>query len=149
MRYYAVDRWPGRDVAFEMEITEYERPTRLAAQWFDPMAGSWRAAFADDGDDTTRMDFTATIEPDGVMRFVEPLLRPWARKQLAAGLASFKEWVESSLEAASFRDGGRVRRRGEEVAVAWSDSQFGWAFGGFSCCREGGGRLRTRTVRWR
>ena len=32
-RFSAVDQWPGRKVQFEMEITEFDRPTRLGARW--------------------------------------------------------------------------------------------------------------------
>lgn len=93
-RYHAVDQWPGRKVSFEMEITEYERPDRLAAAWEDPMRGAWVAVFSPNGDGTT-MTFETTIEPTGVMGLLEPMMRPWARKTLASGLDSFRSWVES------------------------------------------------------
>ena len=95
-RFAAVDRWPGRDVAFEMEITEYDRPVTIAAEWFEPMSGSWRATFSSVDDSTTRMDFTATIEPGGLMGLMAPLMRPWARRQLATGLESCARWVEGT-----------------------------------------------------
>ncbi|MDX1511285.1 MAG: SRPBCC family protein [Nitriliruptorales bacterium] len=94
-RYAAVDRWPGRDVAFEMEITEYDRPSHLAAEWFEPMSGSWSADFVEASSGTTKMDFVATIEPGGFMALLAPLMRPWARRQLASGLVAFKDWVEA------------------------------------------------------
>jgi uncharacterized protein YndB with AHSA1/START domain len=93
-RYHAVDRWPGRQVAFEMEITDYQRPYRLAAAWEDPMRGAWVATFSPDGDGT-RMTFETTIEPTGIMGVFEPVMRSWARKTLASGLESFRSWVES------------------------------------------------------
>jgi uncharacterized protein YndB with AHSA1/START domain len=94
-RYRAIDQWPGRKVTFEMAITEYQRPTLIGARWEKPMNGSWRARFTEDGP-ATRMDFETTIEPTGVMGLLEPLVRPWARRQLAQGLTSFKSWVESA-----------------------------------------------------
>lgn len=93
-RYHAVDQWPGRKVAFEMEITDHERPHRLAAAWEDPMRGTWVADFSPSRDGTT-MTFETTIEPTGVMGLLEPMMRPWARKTLASGLDSFRSWVES------------------------------------------------------
>ncbi len=93
-RYHAVDQWPGRKVSFEMEITEYERPHRLAAAWEDPMRGTWVATFSPNADGTT-MTFETTIEPTGLMGLLEPVMRPWARKTLAAGLDSFRSWVEN------------------------------------------------------
>lgn len=93
-RYHAVDQWPGRKVSFEMEITDYQRPHRLAAAWEHPMRGTWVASFSPNADGTT-MTFKTTIEPTGLMGLLEPMMRPWARKTLAAGLDSFRTWVES------------------------------------------------------
>jgi len=91
-RLRAVDRWPGRKVTFEMELTEYRRPSLIAARWEQPMNGSWQARLANIGD-ATRMDFETTIEPAGAMGTLE-LMRPWARRQPANGLVSFQEWIE-------------------------------------------------------
>jgi uncharacterized protein YndB with AHSA1/START domain len=96
-RFRAQDRWPGRTVTFEMEISEYERPSRVAARWEEPMNGSWLATFTPDSDGT-RMEFETTIEPTGLMGVLEPLMRPWARRQLAGGLDSFRRWVESGRD---------------------------------------------------
>ena len=94
-RFRAVDQWPGRKVTFEMEITDYRRPTLMAARWGKPMNGSWQARLTEEGAGT-RMEFEPTIEPTGLMGLLEPLMRPWARRQLAQGLSSFKSWVESA-----------------------------------------------------
>jgi len=93
-RFSAVDRWPGRTVRFEMEITEYERPTRIAARWDEPMGGAWDTRFRLAGNATV-MDFDTTIEPSGVMGLLAPLMKPWAARQLRSGMNSFKDWVES------------------------------------------------------
>lgn len=93
-RYRAVDQWPGRKVTFEMEITEYARPSLISARWEEPMTGSWTARFTEEGVGT-RMEFETTIEPTGLMGLLEPLMRPWARKQLANGLDSLRRWIES------------------------------------------------------
>lgn len=97
-RFRAVDRWPGRKVTFDMELTDYQRPTLIAARWEEPMNGSWQARF-DAAGSGTRMEFETTIEPTGVMGLLEPLMRPWARRQLAEGLASFRDWIEHGGEA--------------------------------------------------
>lgn len=93
-RYSAVDQWPGRKVSFEMELTAYERPSRIAARWDEPMNGTWDATFRSEGDGTV-MDFETTIEPGGLMGLFAPLMKPWASRQLSSGMASFKAWVES------------------------------------------------------
>ncbi len=93
-RYRAVDQWPGRKVRFEMEVTSFDRPARIAARWDEPMRGSWDTRFRRDGDATV-MEFVTTIEPSGVMGLLAPLMKPWAGRQLQSGMASFKAWVES------------------------------------------------------
>lgn len=93
-RYSAIDRWPGREVRFEMEIIRFDRPSRLSARWDEPMDGSWEAVFTREGE-STRMDFETTIEPGGLMGLLAPLMKPWARRQLREGLESFRRWVES------------------------------------------------------
>lgn len=97
-RFHAKDRWPGRTVVFEMELTEFERPSLVAARWEEPMNGSWRATFTP-GVDGTRMDFQTTIQPSGLMGLLSPLMRPWAGRQLASGLESFRRWVETASAA--------------------------------------------------
>ena len=92
-RYSAIDQWPGRKVKFEMEITGYDRPFHMSARWDEPMDGTWNAKFASDGD-RTLMEFETNIEPTGLMGLMAPLMKPWARRQLADGLASFGHWVE-------------------------------------------------------
>jgi uncharacterized protein YndB with AHSA1/START domain len=93
-RYSAVDQWPGRKVEFEMEITDFDRPSRIGARWDEPMGGSWDSVFSQVGPNT-RMDFETTIEPSGLMGLFTPLMKPWARRQLRDGLDSFRSWVES------------------------------------------------------
>lgn len=92
-RYSATDQWPGRRVQFEMEITGYDRPFQMSARWDEPMDGTWNARFTSDGDRTV-MEFDTSIEPTGLMGLITPLMKPWARRQLAEGLTSFAKWVE-------------------------------------------------------
>ena len=93
-QYSAIDQWPGRLVEFEMEITGFDRPFQMSARWDEPMDGTWNARFSSDGDRTV-MVFETNIEPTGLMGLVAPLMKPWVRRQLAEGLASFGSWVES------------------------------------------------------
>jgi len=91
-QYHAVDRWPGRTVAFTVEVTTFEPPQHMAARWSKPMAGGWEARFVpvDGGTDVT---FTTTIEASGVMGLFAPLLRPWAARQLRAFMDDFRNWA--------------------------------------------------------
>lgn len=57
------------------------------------MNGSWQARFIEEGD-ITRIGFATIIEPAGLMGLLEPLMRPWGRRQLAQGLDSFRSWIE-------------------------------------------------------
>ncbi len=93
-KYHAVDQWPGRRVSFTVEITECEKPSLLVARWTDPMEGGWRARFTPDGGGT-RLWFEATMRPRGMLRFVSPVLRPWARRQTRSFLEAFKSWAEA------------------------------------------------------
>ena len=93
-RYSATDQWPGRKVHFQMEITQFDRPTLIGAHWDEPMNGSWEARFSE-RDGTTTMEFQTTIEPGGIMGLFAPLMKVWASRQLADGLSSFADWVEA------------------------------------------------------
>lgn len=107
-RYSAVDQWPGRKVQFEMEITDYDRPTRISARWDEPMDGSWDTAFQDEGSQTW-MEFETTIEPTGLMGLLAPLMKPWARRQLGDGFNSFQPWGRIRQQL-NIPDCGRARR---------------------------------------
>lgn len=102
-RYLAVDRWPGRRVEFEMEITEFDPPSHMAARWSEPMRGEWHASFEPVGG-STRMSFRTIIEPSGVLGVLAPVMSRWAQRELRRGLGSFKQWVEEG----GFREGGRI-----------------------------------------
>lgn len=92
-RYHAIDRWPGRTVAFTVEITAYEPPRRMAASWSGPMAGGWDVSFrALDGG--TEVEFTPVMEPSGVIGLLAPLMRPWAARQLRRFMIDFRRWAE-------------------------------------------------------
>ncbi|MDX1408616.1 MAG: SRPBCC family protein, partial [Saprospiraceae bacterium] len=58
--FKCVDRWPGREVTFEMEITEFEENKRLGARWSEPMRGQWTSELSPAGDGT-QLDFTMEV----------------------------------------------------------------------------------------
>jgi uncharacterized protein YndB with AHSA1/START domain len=91
-RYHAVDRWPGRTVAFTVEITAFEPPRLMVAEWSGPMVGGWEARF-DAVDDGTRLTFATRMEPSGVMGLLAPVMRPWAAGQLRRFMADFRHWA--------------------------------------------------------
>lgn len=93
-RFQAADRWPGRTVAFSVEITAFEPPERIAATWSDPMSGGWDAIF-EEVDGGTEMHFHATFSPSGLLGLLMPLLRPWVHRQTRVLLRDFKVWLES------------------------------------------------------
>lgn len=98
-RFQAADRWPGRTVVFEVEVSAYDPPERIAAIWSDPMAGGWDAIFEDVGD-STELHLHTTIAPSSLFGLFMPLLRPWFRRRLRETLRDFKEWVESGRATA-------------------------------------------------
>ena len=92
-RYHAVDRWPGRTVTFTVEVTAFEPPRRMVANWSEPMADGWEARF-EPTDDGTDLTFTTRMEPSGLMGLLSPLIRPWATRQLRRFMADFRRWAE-------------------------------------------------------
>ena len=98
-RFTAVDRWPGLDVRYTVELTVYERPERMAAIWSDPLSGGWDAIIEQRGGGT-EMRFHATLHPAGLHGLALRLLWPWYRRQVRAFLESFRESVEGRSAAA-------------------------------------------------
>jgi uncharacterized protein YndB with AHSA1/START domain len=99
-RYHAVDRWPGRTVAFTVEVTAFEPPRRIVASWSEPMAGGWEARF-EPTDGGTDLTFTTRMEPSGVMGLLSPLMRPWAARQVRRFMADFRRWAEAQPRQAA------------------------------------------------
>ena len=93
-RFAAVDRWPGLDVRYTVELTVFERPERIAAIWSNPLSGGWDAIFEPRGDGT-EMRFHATLQPAGVHGLALRLLWPWYRRQVRVFLETFRDSVES------------------------------------------------------
>ncbi|NNE11240.1 MAG: hypothetical protein HKN41_03230 [Ilumatobacter sp.] len=93
-RFLARDRFPGREVEFELEITALETDQHMAAEWFEPMGGGWDATFVE-AEGGCRVTLEASMEPTGVMKMLSPIVAPWARRQMRKDLDSFKQLLES------------------------------------------------------
>ncbi len=92
-RFRAVDRWPGMDVGYTVEVTVFDRPERIAAIWSDPLSGGWDAIFEERGGGT-EMRFHATLHPAGIHGLALRLSWPWYRRQVREFLESFRETVQ-------------------------------------------------------
>lgn len=97
-RFRAADKWPGRRVEFDMEITEYVENEQFGARWFEPMEGSWTSRLSE-VDGGTLLDFEIEMELPLVMRLLSPFMKWWAGRQNRRFMESFKRHVES-LQAA-------------------------------------------------
>jgi uncharacterized protein YndB with AHSA1/START domain len=93
-RFHAVDQWPGRRIAFEMEITEFVENESLSARWSEPLAGSWSSRLVDTPDGT-RFDFETEMQLPLLMRPMTPFLKPWAKKQNRKFMENLKNQVEN------------------------------------------------------
>lgn len=94
-RFHAIDQFPGRRVEFDLEVTEFEPESRMAARWFEPMEGGWEATFSE-SDGATRLDLKAEMTPSrGIFKLLFPLMAGWVRRAIAKDLAAFKGFVES------------------------------------------------------
>ena len=93
-RFRAVDRWPGFDVRYTVELTAFLRPERVAATWSDPLSGGWDAIF-EERDGGTELRFHATLHPSGPAGLALRLLWPWYRRQARRFLETFRDSVEA------------------------------------------------------
>lgn len=96
-RFHAVDQWPGRRIAFEMEITAFVRNERLSARWSEPLAGSWSSLLIDTSGGT-RLDFEMEMVLPLLMRPMTPFLKPWAKKQNRKFMENLKNRVENGSQ---------------------------------------------------
>ena len=96
-RFRAVDRWPGLDVSYTVELTVFQAPERVAATWSNPLSGGWDAIF-EPRDGGTEMRFHATLHPSGIHGLALRLLWPWYRRQVRRFLEDFRASVESGSD---------------------------------------------------
>ena len=85
----------GRPLDIEVEVTDYDRPRRLASTT-TMAAAEIRGALTFDPDPAgTVMRWRWDLRPKGVMRLLGPVLAKVGRRQEAAIWAGLKEYLES------------------------------------------------------
>lgn len=94
-RYHAVDRFPGRNLEFEVEVTGYERPRLMTARVGEPMNGHWEARFSQENGATTLQLF-ADVSPPGPLAFLAPLMGSWMKRAILKDLDRFKSRLEGA-----------------------------------------------------
>lgn len=94
-RFRAVDRFPGKDMEFDVEITAFEPDHRMAASVSPPMDGSWEARFRE-VTGGTELTLTADISPPGPLRVLAPVMGGWMKRAIIKDLRSFKRNLEAA-----------------------------------------------------
>ena len=94
-RYHAVDRFPGRDLQFQVEVTGFERPRLMTAAVGEPMNGHWEARFSQQNRATTLQLF-ADVSPPGPLKVLAPLMGSWMRRAVLKDLETLKAVLEGS-----------------------------------------------------
>ena len=95
-RFLAVDRWPGRDVRYRVQVTAFEPPDRIAATWSDPLSGGFDVIFEPFGQ-TTELHYHAAFSPSGLTGIWLRLLGPWCRREARRTLLTFRDTLERGL----------------------------------------------------
>lgn len=80
-RFHAVMRSEGREMPMDIEVTVFERPTRMASHTeLQPMEIDGALCFTREGR-ATRMTWDWELHPHGVLRLAGPMLTRIGRKQ--------------------------------------------------------------------
>lgn len=93
-RFHAIDRFPGRNLEFDVEVVRFEPDRLMAVEISPPMNGSWEASF-DPTDDGTRVTLRADVSPPGPFKILTPLTRSWMRRAVTKDLETFKQTLEA------------------------------------------------------
>ena len=93
-RYHAIDRFPGRNLEFEVEVTAFDPNRLMAAGLGEPMNGTWEATFEKQNGGTT-LRLVADMSPPGPLKILTPLMGGWM-KRVAKDLRNFKERLENA-----------------------------------------------------
>ena len=94
-RFRARDKWPVREVEFDMEITEYEENRRLGAKWSEPVEGAWTSRLTE-VEGGTRLDFEMEVKLPLLIRLFGPFTKWWADRQQAKFMQEFKTRLENN-----------------------------------------------------
>lgn len=92
-RYHAVDRFPGRDLEFEVEVVAFEPNRLMTAKVGEPMNGGWEARFSE-SDGKTTVHLLADVSPPGPLKFLAPMMGGWMKRAIVKDLRSFKARLE-------------------------------------------------------
>lgn len=94
-RFHAIDRFPGKDLEFDVEVVAFERDRLMAVEVSPPMNGSWEATF-EPTDDGTRMALHAEVFPPGPFKVLTPLTRNWMKRAVTKDLQNFRRSLEAT-----------------------------------------------------
>jgi uncharacterized protein YndB with AHSA1/START domain len=94
---------PGKDVDVDGEITQLERPERLGLRSLTGPAKLQAAVVferANEGAGGTLLRIHAELQPTGLLRFAEGVIRDRIRQELPAMLSDLRDRVEREVPAA-------------------------------------------------
>ena len=96
-RLHEVHRAPGgRELPSVVEVSQFEVGRRLELRIVEgPLAVDGLFVFAPTDADRTRVELFGTGRPEGSMRFVQPLLKHFVRRQFAGNLRTLKRVMEA------------------------------------------------------
>lgn len=85
----------GRPYEYTWEIVEHQPPThQVIESTSGPFPTRLAYRLSDAGDGGTRVDFSVTGRPTGLMRLLQPLVARTTQKNLDAGFTRLKELLE-------------------------------------------------------
>jgi uncharacterized protein YndB with AHSA1/START domain len=104
---------PGRDVDVDGEITELERPERLALRSLSGPATLQAAVDFERANDAvggTRLKIHAELQPTGLLRFAEGMIRQRIGQELPAMLGDLRDRVERDIPPGADGTASKARR---------------------------------------
>ena len=93
-KFRAIDQFPGRQIEFIVEITDYKPNRFIAATWSKPMQGGWEVCFQEI-EGGTNLTILANMKPSGILKVLSPILGIWAKRAMQKDLQSFKQRLET------------------------------------------------------
>jgi uncharacterized protein YndB with AHSA1/START domain len=99
-RFHAELKTRGRTMPMTVEVTEFERPRRLASRTRSSMMETAGALTFDAVSGGTRMRWSWDVRPRGMLRLITPLVGVLGRRQERAIWAGLKQLLEDSAPSA-------------------------------------------------